>query len=188
MINSLPNKFPIILIILIALFTFWIDKTVRKPPKELEKNLQNNPDYIMENFSTYRVDHMREKHEKLLAEKMLHYVANDTTYFEQPRLINSKVDKPEMRVRADKANMSGEDDIHLNGNVKVVRYDAGGEETTMTTSYLHINRDDDISKTNKPTTIIQSNTIINTVGIEIDNNTQIIYLLSDVKFVHDKIR
>jgi lipopolysaccharide export system protein LptC len=188
MINSLPKKFPIIIIIIIALFTFWIDKTVRQPTKELEKDLQNNPDYIMENFSTYQVDHIREKHEKLLAEKMLHYVANDTTYFEQPRLINSKVDKLEMRVRADKANMSGEDDIHLNGNVKVVRYDAGGGETIMTTSYLHINRDDDISKTNKPATIIQNNTIINTVGIEIDNNTHIIHLLSDVKFVHDKIR
>ena len=188
MINSLPKKFPIIIIIIIALFTFWIDKTVRQPTKELEKDLQNNPDYIMENFSTYQVDHIREKHEKLLAEKMLHYVANDTTYFEQPRLINSKVDKLEMRVRADKANMSGEDDIHLNGNVKVVRYDAGGGETIMTTSYLHINRDDDISKTNKPATIIQNNTIINTVGIEFDNNTHIIHLLSDVKFVHDKIR
>ena len=188
MINGLPKKFPIILIILLAGFTFWVDKSVRQPTREQEQGPERNPDYIMENFSTYQVDHIRDKHEKLLAEKMLHYVANDTTYFEQPRLINSKVNKPEMWVRADKANMSGDDDIHLNGNVKVIRYDAGGKETTMTTSYLHINRDDDISKTNKPATIIQSNTIINTVGIKIDNNTQIIHLLSDVKFVHDKIR
>ena len=188
MINSLPNKFPIILIILLALFTFWVDKTVRQPTKEQEQGPERNPDYIMENFSTYRVDHIRKKHEKLLAEKMLHYVANDATYFEQPRLINSKMNKPGMRVRADKANMSGDDDIHLNGNVKVIRYDVGGKETTMTTSYLHINRDNDISRTNKPATIIQSNTIINTVGIEIDNNTHIIHLLSDVKFIHDKIR
>jgi len=188
MINSLPNKFPIILIILLALFTFWVDKTVRQPTKEQEQGPERNPDYIMENFSTYRVDHIRKKHEKLLAEKMLHYVANDATYFEQPRLINSKMNKPGMRVRADKANMSGDDDIHLNGNVKVIRYDVGGKETTMTTSYLHINRDNDISKTDKPATIIQSNTIINTVGIEIDNNTHIIHLLSDVKFIHDKIR
>ena len=188
MINSLPNKFPIILIILLALFTIWVDKTVRQPTREQEQGPKKNPDYIMENFSTYRVDHIREKHEKLLAEKMLHYVANNATYFEQPRFINSKMNKPGMRVRADKANMSGDDDIHLNGNVKVIRYDVGGKETTMTTSYLHINRDNDISKTDKPATIIQSNTIINTVGIEIDNNTQIIHLLADVKFVYDKAR
>lgn len=188
MINSLPNKFPIILIILLALFTFWVDKTVRQPTREQEQDPKRNPDYIMENFSTYRVDHIRKKHEKLLAEKMLHYVANNATYFEQPRLMNSKMNKLGMRVRADKANMSGDKDIHLSGNVKVVRYDTGGKETTMTTSYLHINQDDDISKTNKPATIIQNNTIINTVGIEIDNNTQNIHLLSDVKFIHNKIR
>ena len=188
MIDGLPKKFPIILIISLAAFTFWVDKTVRQPAREQEQSPERNPDYIMENFSTYQVDHIRDKHEKLLAEKMLHYVADGATYFEQPRLINSNVNKPEMRVRADTANMSGDDDIHLNGNVKVIRYDAGGEKTTMTTNYLHINRDDDISETNKPTTITQSNTIINTVGIEIDNNTHIIHLLSDVKFIHDKIR
>ena len=188
MINSLPNKFPIILIILLALFTFWVDKTVRQPTGEQEKEPRSNPDYIMEDFSTYRMDHISGKHQKLLAEKMLHYLANDTTYLEQPRLINSKIGKPEMRVRADRANMSGDEDIHLNGNVKVIRYGESEEETTMVTSYLHINRDNDIGKTNKPVTITQDNTIINAVGMEIDNGTQVIHLLSEVKFVHDKIR
>lgn len=192
MINSLPNKFPIILIILLALFTFWVDKTVRQPTKEQEKDPRSNPDYVMEDFSAYSVDHISGAHQKLFAERMLHYVANDTTYLEQPRLINSKTGKPEMRVRADRANMSSDEDIYLNGNVKVVRYGEGEgegrEETTMITSSLYINPDDDIAKTNEPVTIIQNNTIINAVGMEIDNGAQIIHLLSEVKFVHDKIR
>jgi len=194
MINSLPNKFPIILIILLALFTFWVDKTVRQPTREKEKDPRSHPDYVMEDFSAYSVNHISGAHQKLFAERMLHYVANDTTYLEQPRLINSKTGKPEMRVRADRANMSSDEDIYLNGNVKVVRYgegegkDEGREETTMITSSLHINPDNDIAKTNKPVTIIQDNTIINAVGMEIDNGTQIIHLLSEVKFVQDKIR
>jgi lipopolysaccharide export system protein LptC len=117
---------------------------------------------------------------------MLHYVDNDTTYLEQPRLINSKIGTPKMRVRADRANMSGNEDIYLSGNVRVVRY--GEDETTMITSFLHVIPDNDIAKTNKPVTITQDNTIISAVGMEIDNNAQIIYLLSEVKFVHDKIR
>ena len=188
MINSLPNKFPIILIILLALFTFWVDKTVRQPTREKEKDPRSNPDYVMEDFSAYSMDHISGAHQKLFAERMLHYVANNTTYLEQPRLINSKTGTPEMRVRADRANMSGDEDIYLNGNVKVVRYDEGGEETTMVTSSLHIIPDDDIAKTNEPVTIIQDNTIINAVGMEIDNGAQIIHLLSEVKFVHDKVR
>ena len=188
MINSLPNKIPIILIVLLALFTFWVDKAVRQPIKGQEKDLRSNPDYVMEDFSAYSMDHISGAHQKLFAEKMLHYVANDTTYFEQPRLINSKTGTPELRLRADRANMSGDEDIYLNGNVKVVRYDEGGEETTMVTSSLHIIPDDDIAKTNEPVTIIQDNTIINAVGMEIDNSAQIIHLLSEVKFVHDKVR
>ena len=93
-----------------------------------------------------------------------------------------------MRVRADRANISSDEDIYLNGNVKVVRYGEGGEETTMVTSSLHIIPDGDIAKTNEPVTIIQDNTIINAVGMEIDNGAQIIHLLSEVKFVHDKVR
>jgi len=188
MINSLPNKIPIILIVLLALFTFWVDKAVRQPIKGQEKDLRSNPDYVMEDFSAYSMDHISGAHQKLFAEKMLHYVANDTTYFEQPRLINSKTGTPELRLRADRANMSGDEDIYLNGNVKVVRYDEGGEETTMVTSSLHIIPDDDIAKTNEPVTIIQDNTIINAVGMEIDNGAQIIHLLSEVKFVRDKVR
>lgn len=188
MINSLPNKFPIILIVLLALFTFWVDKAVRQPTKGQEKDPQSNPDYVMEDFSAYSVNHISGAHQKLFAEKMLHYVVNETTYLEQPRLINSKPGTPEMRVRADRANMSGDEDIYLNGNVKVVRYGEGGEETTMVTSSLHIIPDNDIAKTNDPVTIIQDNTIINAVGMEIDNGAQIIHLLSEVKFVHDKVR
>jgi len=188
MINRLPNRLPIILIILLALFTFWVDKAVRQPTKEQEKDLRSNPDYVMEDFSAYSVDHISGAHQKLFAKRMQHYVANNTTYLEQPRLVNSKTGTPKMRVRADRANMSGDEDIYLNGNVKVVRYGEDGEETTMVTSSLHIIPDDDIAKTNKPVTIIQDNTIINAVGMEIDNGAQIIHLLSEVKFVHDKIR
>ena len=194
MINGLPNKFPLILIILIALATFWADKTVWQSTREKKESPQENPDYIMENFSTYSVDHISGKHENLLAKKMLHFIANGTTYFEQPRLINSKKNESGMRVRADQANMSGDKDIYLNGNVEVIRYDANRKnsknetrkKTTMTTNYLHINRDTDTAKTNKPVTIIQNNTTINAVGVKIDNSTQTIHLLSKVKFAHNQ--
>lgn len=188
MINSLPNKLPIILIIILAIFTFLVDKTVRQPTKWQKKDLLSNPDYVMENFSAYSVNHHKGTHQNLFSRKMLHYVDNETTYFEQPRLIYSKIGSPEMRVRADRASMSSDKDIYLNGNVKVIRYSEGEDITTMTTSYLHVIPDNDIAKTEEPVTIIQDNTIINAVGMKIDNNDQVIYLLSEVKFVHNKIR
>ncbi len=187
MINRLSNKAPIVLIILLALFTFWVDKSVRQPTTEQDRYPRRNPDYVIENFSAISVNHSSGTHQKLSAKKMVHYVHNETSYLEQPRLITSKAGTPDMRVRADRANLIGNKDIYLNGNVKVLRHDKGKEKMTMVTSFLHIIPDDNIVKTDKPITILQANTIINAVGMELDNDAQIIHLLSEVKFVHDKI-
>ena len=189
MINSLPTRFPLVLIILLAVFTFWLDKVVRQPSAEQDSHPRRDPDYVIENFSAFTVDHSRGLHQTLSAKKMLHYLDNDTTYLEQPRLINVKAGIPDMRIRADRANLtSNNDDVYLHGNVKVLRHDKGDGEMTMVTSFLHIVPDDDIAKTNKFVSITEANTIINAVGMELDNNTQIIRLLSEVKFVHDKTR
>ena len=189
MINSLPTKFPLVLIILLAVFTFWLDKAVRQPSAKQDIHPRHGPDYVIENFSALSVNHSKGLHQTLSAKKMLHYLDNDTTYLEQPRLINVKAGIPDMRIRADRANLtSNNNDVYLHGNVKVLRHDNGEGETTMVTSFLHIVPDDNIAKTDKPVTITEANTIINAVGMEFDDNTQIIRLLSEVKLVHDKVR
>ena len=189
MINSLPTKFPLVLIILLAIFTFWVDKAVRQPSTVQDSHLRRDPDYVIENFLALSVNHSNGLHQTLSAKKMLHYLDNDITYLEQPRLINAKPGTPDMEVRADRANLtSNNNDVYLNGNVKVLRHDNGDGETTLATSFLHIVPDDGFANTDKPVTIIETNTIINAVGMEIDNKTQVIRLLSEVKLVHDKIR
>ena len=188
MINSLPTKFPMVLIILLAVFTFWLDKTVRPPSTGQDGDPRRNPNYVIENFSALIVNHSNGVHQTLSAEKMLHYLDNDTTYLEQPRLINARPGMPIIRVRADRANLSSNNDVYLRGNVKVLRHNKGEGKMTMVTSFLHIVPNDNIAKTDKPVTITEANTIINAVGMEYDDDTQIIRLLSKVKFVHDKTR
>jgi len=189
MINILPTKFPIVLIILLAVFTFWLDKAVWPPSTGQDGDPRRDPDYVIENFSALSVNHSSGVHQTLSAKKMLHYLDNDTTYLHQPRLVNVKPGMPDTRVRADRAILSSNnDDVYLRGNVKVLRHDNGEGETTMVTSFLHIVPDDNIAKTDKPVTITEANTIINAVGMEFDDNTRIIRLLSEVKLVHDKVR
>lgn len=189
MINGMPTKFPLVLIILLAIFTFWIDKAVRQPSTEQGDYAHRDPDYVLENLSALSVNHTNGLHQTLSAKKMSHYLDNDTTYLEQPRLINAQPGKPDMRVRADRANLTANsDDVFLNGNVKVMLHDKNDRETTMTTSFLHVVPDDNFAKTDKFVTIIEANTIINSIGMEIDNNSQIIRLLSEVEFIHDKTR
>ena len=193
MLRYLPTKFSLILLISLAILAFFMDKTAIQSPFS-EKNSKNsnsdkNFDYVIENFSTISVNHSSKAHYLISAEKMLRYTGDDATYLDQASLIDTTPGKSLMRVRADQAKLSGNNnDVLLNGNVVVLRPDENGNEMTMTTSFLHILPNDEIARTDKPVTITEKNTTINTTGIEIDDHNRITTLLSRVKVIHEKIR
>ena len=61
--------------------------------------------------------------------------------------INTESQKPVMRVKADKARLSGEgENVYLMGNVRVLRGE-DSDKITMKTSYLHLIPDENIAKT-----------------------------------------
>ena len=193
MLRYLPTKFSLILLIFLAILAFFMDKTAIQSPSS-EKNSKNsnsdkNFDYVIENFSTISVNHSSKAHYLISAEKMLRYTGDDATYLDQASLIDTTPGKSLMRVRADQAKLSGNNnDVLLNGNVVVLRPDENGNKMTMTTSFLHILPNDEIARTDKPVTITEKNTTINTTGIEIDDRNRITTLLSRVKVIHEKIR
>ena len=191
MISRLFSRLPLVLFALLAAsLIFWLNQSVRAPSPVQEGDLRRAPDYMLENFSSVRMDHDGVTRHVLFAKRMLHYPDDDTTDLEQPRFINTEPGKPAMQVDADQAKMSGGgEDIYLMGNVKVLRSGAKGRrESTMTTSFLHLIPDDGIAKTDKPVVITEANAVINAVGMEASSRTQLTHLLSQVKVVHKKAR
>ena len=191
MISRLFSRLPLVLFALLAAsLIFWLNQSVRAPSPVQEGDLRRAPDYMLENFSSVRMDHDSVTRHVLFAKRMLHYPDDDTTDLEQPRFINTEPGKPAMQVDADQAKMSGGgEDIYLMGNVKVLRSGVKGRgESTMTTSFLHLIPDDGIAKTDKPVVITEANAVINAVGMEASSRTQLTHLLSQVKVVHKKAR
>ena len=191
MISRLFSRLPLVLFALLAAsLIFWLNQSVRAPSPVQEGDLRRAPDYMLENFSSVRMDHDGVTRHVLFAKRMLHYPDDDTTDLEQPRFINTEPGKPAMQVDADQAKMSGGgEDIYLMGNVKVLRSGVKGRgESTMTTSFLHLIPDDGIAKTDKPVVITEANAVINAVGMEASSRTQLTHLLSQVKVVHKKAR
>ena len=117
----------------------------------------------------------------------MHYLDDEITYLERPYFISNEPNKPVMRLTAGKAELqeSGEN-IYLTGNVTVLR---GGDEDedkiTMVTSFLHLMPDDNIARTNKDASIMMKNATMNAVGLQLNNNTGILQLLSKVRAVED---
>ncbi len=193
MIKRLPFKLPLLLlIVLLAMSTFWLDLAVKSSSAEVgqDGSVRRDPDYVIENFSVMRMNQDGVARHALSAKRLLHYPDNISSDLEQPRLVNVDPGKPVVRIMADRGELpSKSDDVHLAGNVTVQREAGNGRgKITLVTSSLHIIPDDDIAKTDKPVTITDANTVINAVGMELNDRTNTIQLLSQVRIVHNKAR
>ena len=56
----------------------------------------------------------------------------------------------------------------------------------MLTTWLHVIPDDGIAKTDRPVRIQDAATVVTADGLEFDNNTRILKLLSNVRGRYDK--
>lgn len=190
MINRLPAWFPLVLLIFLAALTFWLDRAVQPPAPARDGSSRHDPDYMVENFSATRMSLDGTPRHTLSAKKMLHYPDDDTTHLEQPRFVSTEPAKPVLRAKADQATLSSDgENVYLSGNVIMLREAGDGQgETTIASRFLHIIPDDDIIKTDKAATITGEKSVINTVGMVLNNRTRVMQLLSQVKVVHNKVR
>lgn len=169
------------MLVLLALLTFWVTNTVVPSRTDQGNGVHQKPDYIIENLSGIRANHESTVQRNFSAEKLLHYLGGDVTHMDNPTFINIESQKPVMRVKADKARMSGEgENVYLTGNVKVLRGE-DSDKITMMTSYLHLIPDENIAKTDKTVVFSRRNTTINAIGLELDNHAGIVQLLSRVR-------
>ncbi|GJL74075.1 MAG TPA: LPS export ABC transporter periplasmic protein LptC [Nitrosomonas sp.] len=178
-------NFYFILFIGLGALTFWLDKVTKPLSTETGTDFLQLPDYIIEDLSGLRIDHNNTVHRVFHAKKMFHYLSQDLTQLEQVYFINTKPEKPPFRVYADHAEIHGNgEDIFLNGNVTVMRGDDDNKgKITMKTDTLHLIPDEDMAKTDKNVTISRMNTTIHATGLQLDNQTGMIELLSRVRAV-----
>ncbi|SDY02181.1 LPS export ABC transporter periplasmic protein LptC [Nitrosomonas sp. Nm58] len=185
MIHRLPPG-PAVLLIILILLTFLLNQTIQQPRIREDNGLNNNPDYIIENLSGVEVVHDKAIQHIFSADVMTHFPEGDITYLEPVDFLIIQPDKPVTRINADRAELTaGKNDIYLKGDVVVSR-EKEADKITMSTQFLHLIPDADIAKTDQPVTIARMNTIVNAVGMELNNRTGRIELKSRVKARDDK--
>lgn len=186
--NRLHISSPLILLILLALLTFWLDRVTRPSERAGGDDLYVNPDYIVEDISGIRMDHEREIQRKFTAERLFHYLDEEITQMEQVSFINIEPEKPLMRLSADRAEIKSKGkNIYLTGNVTAIRgADDEKSKITLMTDFLQLIPDEDLVKTDRAVTISRMNTTIHSTGLEFNNRVGEIQLLSKVKAVNKK--
>ena len=181
--TRLAAGFPLALMALLAALTFWLDHIVQPPAVQRDGSTRHDPDYIVENFVAVRTGLDGAPRHQLEAKRMLHYPDDDTTHLEKPRLLSFAGVHPEGSIVSETALMSSEGKtVDFRGNVKAVRAASGARsELVLTTEHLHVIPDDDIARTESAVTVVDANTNLTAVGLELNNKAKTLTLKSRVR-------
>lgn len=188
MMDRITAWFPIMTLVLLAAVTVWLDRQVQPPEGPRDGTARHDPDYMIENIAATRIGADGNPRYTLSARRVTHYPDDDSTHLDAPRLVRFAPDQGPVTMSSRTALVSSNGaDVYLMDDVKVVRAPyAKHSELVLETPYLHIVPDDDVAQTDKPVKIHDANTLISAVGLEFNNATRILKLLSHVRGTYDK--
>ena len=182
--------FPVVLLALVAGVTVWLDQQVQPPERPRDGKLRHDPDYVVDNFSATSFGPDGTARYTLSAHRMVHYPDDDTTVLDAPKLVNFGPSNETVTVTSKSALLSSNgDDAYLLDDVRLVRSAyADKSELTLETTWLHVIPGDELAQTDKPVKLFDANTLITSVGLEFNNQTRILKLLSNVRGTYQNPR
>ena len=161
--------FPLLLMLALALLTFWLERAVREE-EEAPSLRRHDPDYVVENFRVMNYDLNGMVESSLTARKMVHYPDDDSTELSLPRLVETKSGKPRTDVSALRGALSqnGEevflyDDVLLQREATDVR-----SGMRIETSVLHYVRSRSMVRSDREVRITDERQTISGRGLEYD--------------------
>jgi lipopolysaccharide export system protein LptC len=182
--------FPLVLAVLLAIITFWINLTVEQQGPKIDGSNRHDPDYTMHDFVTSQTDINGNLSYVLAAGEMVHYPDDDSTVLQRPRFTQYTVDKPYTQIEGLRAYVSSDGEkIEMVDNVKVVRQAFEGKgEMQLMSEKLTILPKQDLVKTNSPVLIKQMpKTVIRANGGMIyDKKARTIQLFNRVRAHYER--
>ncbi|HEU5282689.1 MAG TPA: LPS export ABC transporter periplasmic protein LptC [Burkholderiales bacterium] len=173
---------PALLLAGLALLTYWLDQRVQPQGRARDGALEQEPDFIVENFRAMRMHPDGTPRYLVAAKKMVHYPHDDSALLEAPELTHFDPQKAPVSIRANEGRLSPNgQDAFFSGDVLVRRaaYD-DNEEVTLATSFLHVIPEKDLVKTDREVTMTRGKSTLKSVGLEFNNATRTMRLLSKV--------
>lgn len=178
---------PLALIALLAALTYWLDQVAQPPPPRADPAMRNDPDYIVEGLSAMTFNQAGSAEYTLSAEKMVHYPAADETVLLRPLFVSYGSAKAPVTITANEARVSSDgENVYFRDDVRVTRAPYGrNSELLVQTDFMHVIPDANVAKTHRPVTVTEAATTVTAVGLEINSETHVIRLLSNVQGTYD---
>jgi lipopolysaccharide export system protein LptC len=173
---------PLLLLGSLAGLTYWLDQRVQ-PPGAGHNGSAGQPDFIVNDFNAMRMDLEGKPRYSVAAKRLIHYADETDTLLELPRLTSYEKKEAPLTIQANEGRLSpGGADAYFIGDVLLHQPAHGDEEDmSLSTSFLHIRPDQSLAKTDRDVTLKHGNSIVKSVGLEFNNATRSLKLLSRVR-------
>ena len=163
--------------------TYWLNQQVQPLPPKPDSSKRHDPDFIISKLSATTLNEQGVPRFLMSAQKMRHYPDDDSTALEAPRLTLLAEDSPPLLATAESGTISRKgDELFLQGGVEVLR-GAGTkqDQLKLQTEFLNIIPDQDLASSDRAVTLTEAHTTVNAIGLELNNKTRTIKLLSRVR-------
>ena len=182
---------PLVIMLLLAMLTLWLDRTVELAVPSAPRQVTHDPDYTVDKFVLTRLSETGEPRYALAAARMLHYPDDDTSHLIKPLLTQSQPGKPETRINAGRGLVSADGrEVRLFDQVDLLKGAERGakeaEELRVRTSYLRVLPDDDKADTPERVVIERGRSTLAGTGMDFDNRYRRIQLQRAVTGVFER--
>ena len=188
--NRLTTLVPLLFAGLLAGFTFWLDRFAQGPARDVVGPSRHDPDYIVEKLTGVHMGETGAATYTLSAAKLVHYPDDDTTVLTAPKLVSYASPKAAVTVTASEGVVSSKGDhVYFQDDVRVTRAaHEGASELVMRTTFLHVVPDLHIARTDRAVTLTDDANTVTAEGFEMNSETRVIKLLSNVRGSYDPVK
>jgi lipopolysaccharide export system protein LptC len=178
---------PLILMGTLTLVTFWLVKKSAPAEKSaIERVRLHEPDYIISNGALSALNESGDTKYRVLGKKVIHYDDDASIDIETPRIRLFPPEKSPVTVKADKGHLDGDLTVlDLIDNAEIFRPQQAASASEPArprmlarSSYFQVLINDDIIKTDKPVTLEQGVSVMNSTDGGVFNNIEQSMVLS----------
>ena len=169
--DALSAYLPLLLMLLIALATWWLVKNTPVPePPAPPRAVRSEPDYTMRGFALERFDAEGRLKVRIEGELMRHFPDSDRVEIEDARIRAFTADGRETQATAKRALGNGDgSEIQLLGGAEVTSRDPAGTPLYIRGEFLHAFLITERVRSHLPVFVRFGATELNAAGIDYDN-------------------
>lgn len=172
--EALSSYLPLLLMLLLALATWWLVKNSPRPVAVVQDQVvSNEPDYTMDRFALERFDAAGRLKLRVEGERLRHYPVTDLVEIDEARIRAYTPDGRMTVASARRALGNGDgSEIQLWGSAEVTSADAVGPPLVMRGEFLHAFLLTERVRSHLPVVVQQGSTELRASGLEYDHATQ----------------